>query len=337
MIQWTEDTLNSLLGCFMCSPGCYHCYAIDDLWRMGHNPKLGIDDSPYAGLVEKHPVTGKRNWTGRIRFLPHKLYAVLRQKRSRMYFVNSLSDLFYERLPQEIILEHFRIFGMAYWHQFQVLTKRSERLVQLSPQIPWPENVWMGVSVERAESIYRIADLGKTDAHLKFISFEPWLSGARRLREQHPDLRSVLQAAGIDWAIIGGESSKRKDQARFMDLDDVRYLIEECRGAGVKIFLKQLGTRWAVDSNTYGAKGSDGKRAEEVNAGGNPAFWPAEFRDPQLREHPAVSNKPWAQPHGIYPSAMPTDWKKWATPEMETPGNPKHANLVRIADLSPAA
>src|SRR5208337_5332572 len=118
--------------------------------------------------------------------------------------------------------------------------------LQISSQIPWPDNVWMGVSVERPESIYRIADLGKTGAHVKFVSFEPWLSGARRPRELS-NLRSVLRTARIDWAIIGGESSKRKDQARFMDIDDVRYLIEECRAAGVKIFLKQLGTRWAVD------------------------------------------------------------------------------------------
>jgi protein gp37 len=333
IIQWTDDTLNALLGCFMCSLGCFHCYAIYEIWRMAHNPKFGnADDNPYFGLVEKHPITGKLNWTGKIRFLPHRLYAVLREKQSRLFFVNSLSDLFYERLPDKIILEHFRIFGMAYWHQFQALTKRSERLLQLSSQIAWPNNVWMGVSVECAAALHRIVDLGKTGAIVKFISFEPWQSQARRLRDLCPNLREILKAAEIHWAIIGGESSKDKNQARYMDLDDVRYLIAECRAAGVKIFLKQLGTRWAVDSNTYGTKNRDGKRAKEVKAGGNPEFWPAEFHSPKLREYPAVEWKPWARPpkETVYPTAKTGDWKKWATPEMERAGNPKHTAIIQI-------
>jgi protein gp37 len=334
IIQWTQDTLNALLGCFMCSLGCFHCYAIYDVWRMAHNPKFGgPSDNPYVGLIEKHPITGKLNWTGKIRFLPDRLYAVLRERQSRLFFVNSLSDLFFERLPEKIILEHFRVFGMAHWHQFQALTKRSERLLQLSSEIVWPSNVWMGVSVERPASMYRIIDLGKTGAKVKFISFEPWLSERRPLAALCPNLREILKVAGIHWAIIGGESSKDKDQARFMDLDDVRYLIDECRAAGVKIFLKQLGTRWAVDSTTYGAKSPDGKRATEVNAGGNPEFWPTEFCDPTLREYPTAECKPWTPraKSAVYPTANLGDWKKWATPEMEHAGNPKHA-LVKITE-----
>jgi protein gp37 len=301
---------------------------------MGHNPRFGVDN-PYAGLVEKHPITGKLNWTGRIRFLPERLYKVLidQPEQSRLYFVNSLSDMFYDRMPLEIVREHLRIFKMAYWHQFLVLTKRSERLMQLSTQIHWPPNVWMGVSVERVESMYRIAHLGKTDAHIKFISFEPWLSAARPFRELCPNLRDVLKKAGIDWAIIGGESSKNKTSARYMDFNDVNYLIEECRAAGVKIFLKQLGTRWAVASGTFGKKGADGKRQKEANAGGAPELWPIEYRDPSLREHPEVEWKPWTRPpkENVYPTAKPGDWKKWATPEMERAGNPKHTAIVQIA------
>jgi len=117
-----------------------------------------------------------------------------------------------------------------------------------------------------------------------------------------------------------------------MDLDDVRYLIGECRAAGARVFLKQLGTRWAVDSNTYGTKSRDGKRATEVNAGGNPKFWPAEFRDPRLREYPDIEWQPWKRPPKgtIYPTAKPGDWKQWATPEMERAGNPKHSSIVQI-------
>jgi len=331
IIQWTDDTLNALLGCFMCSLGCFHCYALYDIWRMAHNPKFGTDN-PYAGLVEKYRVTGKLNWTGRIRFLPDRLCAVLREKQSRLFFVNSLSDLFYERLPQNIIQEHFRIFGMAYWHHFQALTKRSERLLQLSPEIQWPPNVWMGVSVERAAVMSRILDLGKTGACIKFISFEPWQSEARKLRELCPGLREILKTAGIHWAIIGGESSKDRTSARYMDFNDVNYLIEECRAADVKIFLKQLGTRWAVDSNTYGTKSRDGKRATEVNSGGNPEFWPAEFRDQSLREYPAVEWQSWMRPPKgtVYPTAAPGDRRKWGTPEMERTGNPKHTAIVQI-------
>jgi hypothetical protein len=181
--------------------------------------------------------------------------------------------------------------------------------------------------------MYRIVDLGKTGA----VSFEPWQSQTHRLRELWPNLREILKAAGIHWAIIGGESSKDKDQARYMDLDDVRYLIAESRAAGVKSFLKQLGIRWAVDSNTYGTESRDGKRATEVNAGGNPTFWPGEFRSPKLREYPAVEWKTWTQsPKGtVYPNAERNDWEKWAMPEMECAGNPKHATVVQIAPCLP--
>jgi hypothetical protein len=117
-----------------------------------------------------------------------------------------------------------------------------------------------------------------------------------------------------------------------MDFNDVNYLIEECRAADVKIFLKQLGTRWAVDSNTYGTKSRDGKRATEVNSGGNPEFWPAEFRDQSLREYPAVEWQSWMRPPKgtVYPTAAPGDRRKWGTPEMERTGNPKHTAIVQI-------
>jgi protein gp37 len=330
IIQWTDDTLNALLGCFMCSLGCFHCYAIYEIWRMAHNPNFGTsDDNPYVGLVEK--CSGKLNWTGRIRFLPERLYAVLREKQSRLFFVNSLSDLFYERLPDEIILEHFRIFGMAYWHQFQALTKRSERLVQLSTQIHWPPNVWMGVSVERVESLYRITHLGNIGAVIKFVSFEPWLSAAQPLRELRPNLRDVLKQAGIDWAIIGGESSKDKTSARYMDFNDVNYLIEECRAAGLKIFLKQLGTRWAVASGTFGKKGADGKRQKEANAGGAPKLWPSEYRDPTLRQHPVVEWQPWTRPPKgtVYPTAAPGEWKNGRRQRWRAPGIRSTQDLCR--------
>jgi len=288
-IPWTDGTINSLVGCSKVSAGCKNCYATAGVWRMVSNPMFCRDGvNPYEGLVQQRPERGALNWTGRISFVPARLQAVLKVRKPKRYFVDSLSDLFHSEVSIEIILDHFRLFRAAHWHQFQILTKRSDRLLDMSDLIQWPDNVWMGVSVENAKPgiLDRIADLGKTGARIRWVSFEPWLSEDNPLRAMQPGLRPILESAGVAWAVIGGESSRDKESARYLAVDDVRYLIEECRAVGVKVFLKQLGTRWAIASNTYSLKGADGSRLKKINAGGAPEFWPADFRDASLREYP---------------------------------------------------
>jgi protein gp37 len=317
-IQWTDATLNSLIGCFVCSPGCRHCYARYDVNRMAANPKLGAGGkNPFRNLVQIDD--GALRWTGKIRFLPERLYSVLTVKGSRKYFVNSLSDLFYEELPEEIIQEHFRVFRAAPWHTFQALTKRSARLLELSPKIDWPDNVWMGVSVESPRHLGRINDLGQTGAKLKWVSFEPWISGKIPLRRSNPKLRTTLRAAGIRWCVIGGESTKTKTGARPMSLDDLRYIIAESEAAGAAVFVKQLGTAWAIDSETYGktSRGTKSKRLAKAKSGGNSAVWPKEFKGAKLRSYPTVPSVRWTKPLTTFQPSAKKGWKKWATTAME--------------------
>ena len=144
-----------------------------------------------------------------------------------MVFVNSMSDLFHEDVPADFIRRAFRIMRQAHWHQFQVLTKRSERLRELAPTLDWPENVWMGVSVENAEYTFRIDGLRSTTAALKFLSIEPLLGSL-------PD----LDLGGIDWVIVGGESGPG---ARPMAESWVRGIRDQCADANVPFFFKQWG------------------------------------------------------------------------------------------------
>jgi protein gp37 len=138
-----------------------------------------------------------------------------------------MSDLFHERAPEAFIQKAFGVMRQAHWHIFQVLTKRAEHLEQLSPRIPWPENVWMGVSVENGDYIYRVDHLKRTGAKVKFISFEPLLG---------PMIDINLD--GIDWVIVGGESGPK---SRPMDESWVVDIQDRCRSAGVPFFFKQWG------------------------------------------------------------------------------------------------
>jgi protein gp37 len=157
----------------------------------------------------------------------HMLEAPLRWKKPQMIFVNSMSDLFHQQVPTPFIAKVFDVMRRASWHQFQVLTKRSDRAAALSGEIAWPLNVWMGVSVESAEYAYRINDLRLTGAMTKFLSLEPLLGPLPRL-----DLRR------IDWVIVGGESGPG---ARKMDPAWVRDIRNQCASSGVAFFFKQWG------------------------------------------------------------------------------------------------
>jgi protein gp37 len=158
---------------------------------------------------------------------PQMLELPLQWKKPQTIFVNSMSDLFHRDVPAEYVQRVFTVMRRANWHRFQVLTKRASRLAALSPAIDWPENVWMGVSVENADYVGRIDDLRATGAKVKFLSLEPLLGPLPRLN---------LEA--IDWVIVGGESGPR---ARNMDPSWVTDIRDQCRRAGVSFFFKQWG------------------------------------------------------------------------------------------------
>ena len=208
-IEWTESTWNPLTGCTKVSPGCKHCYA--------------------ERMAKRLKAMGQPNYANGFRLTLHEdvLELPLRWKKPQMIFVNSMSDLFHKAVPIEFIQRTFDVMRRAHWHQFQVLTKRSERLLELDPLLQWPENVWMGVSVENADYFWRIDDLRITHARIKFLSLEPLLGPLPNL-----GLR------GIDWAIVGGESGPG---ARPMDPAWVVDIRRQCQRARVPFFFKQWG------------------------------------------------------------------------------------------------
>ena len=172
---------------------------------------------------------GQRNYRNgfELTLHEHMLDAPLLWRKPQMIFVNSMSDLFQDEVPFDFIHRTFETMRGAYWHQFQVLTKRSARLRNVSPQIDWPANVWMGVSVESSDYTFRIDDLRETGAAVKFLSLEPLLGPL-------PD----LDLGGIDWAIVGGESGPG---ARPMEKSWVVGIRDQCEAAGVAFFFKQWG------------------------------------------------------------------------------------------------
>ena len=208
-IEWTESTWNPLTGCTKVSPGCKHCYAE----RMSRRLKA----------------MGQPKYANGFTLTIHEdvLDQPLQWKKPRMIFVNSMSDLFHNDVPLEFIRRTFEVMRCASWHTFQVLTKRSGRLLELSPKIDWPANVWMGVSVENSDYVFRIDDLSQTNAFVKFLSLEPLLGPMPDL-----DLRD------IDWIIVGGESGPG---ARPMKGEWVVDIKDQCRAYNVPFFFKQWG------------------------------------------------------------------------------------------------
>lgn len=158
---------------------------------------------------------------------PHMLELPLRWRTPKRIFVNSMSDLFHTEVPLDYIQQVFSVMRRAHWHQYQVLTKRSERLLELNRHLQWAPQIWMGVSVENEHYINRIDDLRKTAAHVKFLSLEPLLGPLRK-----------MNLKGIDWAIVGGESGPG---ARLMDPSWVTSIRDQCLRADVAFFFKQWG------------------------------------------------------------------------------------------------
>ncbi len=208
-IEWTDATWNPVTGCDKISPGCKHCYA--------------------ERLAHRLQAMGNKNYRNgfALALQPHMLQHPLHWKARKRIFVNSMSDLFHDNVPLEYIQRVFHVMNRADWHQYQVLTKRAERLEEVNGQLTWAPHIWMGVSVESEKYLCRIDHLRRTKAHVKFLSIEPLLGPLGKL-----DLR------GIDWVIVGGESGPG---ARPMSADWVKDLRNQCRKAGVAFFFKQWG------------------------------------------------------------------------------------------------
>lgn len=219
-IEWTEATWNPVAGCSVISPGCTNCYAM----RMAERLEL-MGQSKYNGLTRR--TGGKAKWIGSVRLDQASLEVPYRWKSGRMIFVNSMSDLFHEDVPLDFILRVFEVMADCKQHHFQVLTKRSQRLLGLSEKLAWPSNVWMGVSVENSEHCFRIDDLRRTGAIVKFLSLEPLIGDV-----------GTLDLTNIDWAIAGGESGPG---ARYMDPQWVRSIRDQCVRSGVAFHFKQWG------------------------------------------------------------------------------------------------
>jgi protein gp37 len=208
-IEWTEKTWNPTTGCDHASPGCDHCYAE----TLSHRLKA-MGQPKYANdfKLTLHPDT---------------LELPLAWRKASDIFVNSMSDLFHVDVPLDFILKVFDTMRRAHWHRFQILTKRSGRLLGFSEQIDWPPNVWMGVSVESADYASRIDHLRATSAKIKFLSLEPLLGPLDN-----------LDLTGIDWAIVGGESGHG---ARPMQKILVESILHQCDTQNVAFFCKQWG------------------------------------------------------------------------------------------------
>lgn len=228
-----------MTGCTEVSPGCDHCYArtFAERWR-------GIPGHPYEQGFD-------------LRLWPERLEMPLQWRKPRQVFVNSMSDLFHKDVPDDFILQVFGIMARAYWHTFQVLTKRPVRLAFLAPKItdhlaiysdaslPWPSNIWMGVSVETINYAWRVDQLRKVPAAIRFLSAEPLLGSL-----------NDLSLEDIHWVIAGGESGPGH---RYCNPQWVRELREKCRRSNVAFFFKQWGGR----SPKSGGRLLDGRTWDE--------------------------------------------------------------------------
>jgi len=208
-IEWTETTWNPVTGCSKISTGCAHCYA--------------------ERMSKRLKAMGQSNYSNGFQVTTHinMLDRPMKWKKPQIVFVNSMSDLFHQDVPFSFIENVFQVMQHASHHIFQVLTKRSERLADIASELSWPENVWMGVTVENQDNAYRMEYLRKIPAAVRFVSFEPLLGPIN-----DPNFSS------IDWAIVGGESGPG---ARVMKPEWVLKILGKCREFGVPFFFKQWG------------------------------------------------------------------------------------------------
>lgn len=238
-IEWTEATWNPTTGCDRVSAGCDNCYAMTlarRLKAMGA-PKYQVDG---------HPSTSGPGFGVTVH--PDSLAIPQRWRASRTVFVNSMSDLFHARVPLGFIRDVFDVMADTPRHRYQVLTKRSTRLRRIADKLPWPENVWIGVSVESAETLYRVDDLREVPASVRFLSCEPLLGPL-----------DGLDVSGIDWVIAGGESGPGH---RPMNPAWVTSIRDLCADEQVAFFFKQWGGR----TPKSGGRELDGRTWDEMPA-----------------------------------------------------------------------
>jgi len=208
-IEWTNSTWNPVTGCSKISPGCHNCYAE----RMARRLKA----MKQPNYINGFEVTLHNN----------SLYLPIKWKTPQTIFVNSMSDLFHENVPIEFILKVFDIMNTANWHTYQLLTKRSDRLLELDAKLPWAPHIWMGVSIENDMYKRRLDDLRRINANMKFISFEPLLGPI-----------TDLNLKGINWAIVGGESGPNARPIQPSWITDIRNI---CNNQEIPFFFKQWG------------------------------------------------------------------------------------------------
>ena len=208
-IEWTELTWNPVTGCNKISPGCKNCYAEVMTRRL---KSMGVEKYSEGFKIRTHPDTLSIPFTW---------------KKSKVVFVNSMSDLFHPEVPLDYIRAVFAVMNQTPQHTYQVLTKRSERLLEVANELSWTENIWMGVSVENEEYSYRINELARTPAKIKFLSIEPLIGAVKTV-----DLRN------INWVIVGGESGHKARPLKKEWVDDIKIKCEEYK---VPFFFKQWG------------------------------------------------------------------------------------------------
>ena len=235
-IEWTDASWNPLRGCSRVSSGCRFCYAERVAARFSG---AGL---PYEGLTTRGK-DGQPRWNNEIMLVPHMLNKPLSWKQPRRIFVNSMSDLFHEKVPFEYIEQVFDVMRQASWHEFQILTKRGERLAELASRLEWAPNIWMGVSIEDARVVERVDSLREVPAAIRFLSVEPLIGPI-------PE----LDLTGLHWVIVGGESG---DKARIMEPSWALDVVNVCRSAGVPVFVKQMGTAWSRREGDKSFKGDD--------------------------------------------------------------------------------
>lgn len=297
-IAWTNETWNPIRGCSIVSAECANCYA------MAKAHQYGGHGMPYDGLTKV--VNGRALWNGEVRMIPEHLTDPIRWKRPRLVFVNSMSDIFHEKLTFEQIAQIFGVMAIAWWHTYQVLTKRDERMLEFfewlgrqestplatiigetlvenpaaaKPPIDgtamehivsngWPlKHVWLGVSVGERRAYKRVAALRLAPAAVRWISMEPQIENL-----------DDIDLTGMDWIVQGGESASVQ-RARVFNLDWARSMRKKCLAADVPFFFKQAGTvAW---------DGANRTAADTTGKGDKPEEWPAEIR---VREWP----KGWA-------------------------------------------
>jgi protein gp37 len=227
-IEWTESSWNPITGCSKISDGCLNCYAEKMALRLKAMGTKGYENGFEVTLQN------------------HQLERPLKLKKPQMIFVNSMSDIFHEKVPQDYILKIFETMNKADWHIFQVLTKRPERLEELREKINWTKNIWLGTTIESNKYIDRVKFIKETQANIKFISFEPLIDSVKD-----------IDIDGIDWVIVGGESGSG---SRAIKKEWIYEIKEKCDKLNIPFFFKQ----WGGTNKKKSGRLLDGKIYDEM-------------------------------------------------------------------------